>query len=234
MPSEVGAPRVLPPGNVLVAPHPVAFVLAEAIAAVDALVAGRRGHGRDRPPRERARQGRARRAVRAGRRARRVPAGPEGASRRAGSVQRLGARGYGRVRAPRRRRRLGDPRAAAPPRPPLGARGRLPRTPPAARAAPRRGRAAARRAPRGVPARGTTLSTSSIPRTSRVPSSRRAATRRSSSAPSPRRGPSALTLAADHLRRGGAILAVRLAEELLRSGRLAGERRRKKRRVLRK
>lgn len=37
VPSEEGAPRVLPPGNLLVAPHPVAFVLAEAIAVVDAL-----------------------------------------------------------------------------------------------------------------------------------------------------------------------------------------------------
>ena len=37
VPSEVGAPRALPSGNVLVAPHPVAFVLAEAIAVVDAL-----------------------------------------------------------------------------------------------------------------------------------------------------------------------------------------------------
>jgi aspartate-semialdehyde dehydrogenase len=38
VPSEAGAPRPLPPGKVLVAPHPVAFVLAEAIATVDALV----------------------------------------------------------------------------------------------------------------------------------------------------------------------------------------------------
>lgn len=37
VPSEEGAPRPLPPGNVLVLPHPVAFVLAEAIATVDAL-----------------------------------------------------------------------------------------------------------------------------------------------------------------------------------------------------
>ena len=37
VPSEDGAPRALPAGNVLVAPHPVAFVLAEAIAVVDAL-----------------------------------------------------------------------------------------------------------------------------------------------------------------------------------------------------
>lgn len=37
VPSGDGGARVLPPGNVLVAPHPVAFVLAEAIAVVDAL-----------------------------------------------------------------------------------------------------------------------------------------------------------------------------------------------------
>ena len=37
VPSEDGAPRALPAGNVLVLPHPVAFVLAEAIATVDAL-----------------------------------------------------------------------------------------------------------------------------------------------------------------------------------------------------
>jgi len=37
VPSEDAAPRVVPAGNVLVLPHPVAFVLAEAIAAVDAL-----------------------------------------------------------------------------------------------------------------------------------------------------------------------------------------------------
>jgi aspartate-semialdehyde dehydrogenase len=36
-PSEDGAPRALPAGNVLAAPHPVAYVLAEAIAVVDAL-----------------------------------------------------------------------------------------------------------------------------------------------------------------------------------------------------
>jgi aspartate-semialdehyde dehydrogenase len=38
VPSEEGALRSLPPGDVLVLPHPVAFVLAEAIAVVDALV----------------------------------------------------------------------------------------------------------------------------------------------------------------------------------------------------
>ena len=38
VPSEDGAPHALPAGNVLVLPHPVAFVLAEAIATVDALV----------------------------------------------------------------------------------------------------------------------------------------------------------------------------------------------------
>lgn len=38
VPSGDGAPRPLPSGNVLVLPHPVAFVLAEAIATVDALV----------------------------------------------------------------------------------------------------------------------------------------------------------------------------------------------------
>ena len=37
VPSEEGAPHPLPGGNVLAAPHPVAFVLAEAIAVVDAL-----------------------------------------------------------------------------------------------------------------------------------------------------------------------------------------------------
>ena len=37
VPSETGAPRALPVGNVLFAPHPVAFVLAEAIAVVDSL-----------------------------------------------------------------------------------------------------------------------------------------------------------------------------------------------------
>jgi len=37
VPSEEGAPRPLPGGNVLAAPHPVAYVLAEAIALVDAL-----------------------------------------------------------------------------------------------------------------------------------------------------------------------------------------------------
>jgi aspartate-semialdehyde dehydrogenase len=37
VPSEAGAPHALPAGNLLVAPHPVAFVLSEAIAVVDAL-----------------------------------------------------------------------------------------------------------------------------------------------------------------------------------------------------
>jgi aspartate-semialdehyde dehydrogenase len=37
VPSEEGAPHPLPGGNVLSAPHPVAYVLAEAIAVVDAL-----------------------------------------------------------------------------------------------------------------------------------------------------------------------------------------------------
>jgi len=37
VPSEEGSSRPLPGGNVLAAPHPVAFVLAEAIAVVDAL-----------------------------------------------------------------------------------------------------------------------------------------------------------------------------------------------------
>lgn len=37
VPSEDGAPRPLPTGNVLALPHPVAFVLAEAIAIVDTL-----------------------------------------------------------------------------------------------------------------------------------------------------------------------------------------------------
>ncbi len=37
VPSEDGAARALPAGNVLSAPHPVAFALAEAIAVVDAL-----------------------------------------------------------------------------------------------------------------------------------------------------------------------------------------------------
>ena len=37
VPSDEGAPRPLPGGNVLAAPHPVAYVLAEAIALVDAL-----------------------------------------------------------------------------------------------------------------------------------------------------------------------------------------------------
>lgn len=37
VPSGDGAPRPLPPDHVLAAPHPVAFVLAEAIAVVDAL-----------------------------------------------------------------------------------------------------------------------------------------------------------------------------------------------------
>ena len=37
VPSEEGSPRPLPGGNVLAAPHPVAYVLAEAIAVVDAL-----------------------------------------------------------------------------------------------------------------------------------------------------------------------------------------------------
>jgi aspartate-semialdehyde dehydrogenase len=39
VPSGDGSPATLPAGNVFVLPHPVAFVLAEAIAAVDALAA---------------------------------------------------------------------------------------------------------------------------------------------------------------------------------------------------
>ena len=201
----------LPEGNLFLTYDPVAAVLAEAVMAVGRIAHVAGGDGGDRPPRERAREGRARRALPPGDLAGPVPARAEGDLRDAGRLQRVLSGRHGDV---------GGARGGGLP----GALGRpIPLALLSARAASSTGISSAsssgRRAcavrprPSGPRCARPAVSTKRIRRDLSGPVE--AAGRDetlvlfvASSGNSVRLG-----LAADHLRRAGAVMAVRLAEQ---------------------